>query len=207
MAVSELYGFIKNRPSRYRKKILDKAYISERIILVIQGHLTAYDAMFSIIRRFGYPEFPLTPEMCDNIFQSFVVELFAESNPENDKFNKRKNVKPLGQLAVDLTVYCTSFLEDPQKGPLGLELIYSLPSLQIWGQVEEKYLEMKKDAHTIDTIGVGDWPLTLRSMTLPSSDYIFIQRGSKIISQTSSVLGNKLIERLELFKTLPAQAF
>lgn len=123
-----------------------RSYISERIILVIQGHLTAFNAINGIIRRLDLPSVPASEEHLDIQMRNTILECFTKSDPLMNPSNKGK---PLGELSTSLVMYFTSFMEDPEKSQLGLDLIYSLPVLSVYGQIEEKYLNLRKSTSEI----------------------------------------------------------
>jgi hypothetical protein len=127
--------------------MLDNSVICEAITHVIRGSWTADDGVYSIIRHFGLR---VAPWNCRDFLSSIVVELFADSNPENSQDDDRS----LGALAIYLVCLITSFeFEIPDTADL---VIQATPTLACYGQVEERYLELRREARKIDTIGKGD---------------------------------------------------
>jgi hypothetical protein len=84
------------------------------------------------------------------IVKSCAVELFAENNdPKGSK-------EPLGLLAMQIAQEVSSVLSD-QTFHQGVDLeLHDIPLLSIHGRVEEVYLNLQKQAYTIDTKGKGD---------------------------------------------------
>lgn len=78
---------------------------------------------------------------------------------------------PLGDLAISLTCFLTD--PDGPFGTDGLELLYSIPILGHYGQLEEEYTRVSKEAYIIDTLGKGEWPVYFRSLALPTDDSLF----------------------------------
>lgn len=78
-----------------------QSYSSEILIKLMRGDLTAKLAFHSLSRWFGY-QFPDDIEIdYSYIFQNIAVELFADSNPENQEKGKGE---PLGLLAERITI-------------------------------------------------------------------------------------------------------
>jgi hypothetical protein len=55
-----------------------------------------------------------------------------------------------------------------------------------------------EEARVIDTLKGGDWPLLMRSVALPLDDRMFFERSKHKEILGASILGKKLIERLDL---------
>jgi len=108
----------------------------------MQGTLPASE-LNSLRRVLGVPCREFTDEECTNILASIAVELFADSNPENDHLNPTKRPrKPLGLLAETwmIRLTCPPEIENatvPVDVSAHLEYI---PLLNLYGQVEEQYL-------------------------------------------------------------------
>lgn len=193
-AVSEYYRIVQRHRARNCKVLLDKSVVCEAITKVIRGSITADDGVYSIVRHFGLQVFPWNSH---DFLSSIAVELFADSNPENNQDSS--DDRSLGGLAILLVCFITSIeFEDPNTASL---VIQYCPTLACYGRVEEQYLELRREARRIDTIGKGDWPLILRSFTLPSDDNIFVMRSNDVRSLASYVIGKKLLER---FRMVPA---
>jgi len=86
------------RPSRWIKSIHDKVIISESIMKIMKDILPVTDLnRLSKLLNIQLPD--LTEDECRNIFVNVVVELFADSNPENFTDEQRRKAKPLGLVA------------------------------------------------------------------------------------------------------------
>lgn len=74
----------------------------------------------NLIKLLGYQIPELTDEESQGILSNVVVELFAESNPENSDSKKASSQKPLGLLACQLLMIITSpEFESESKALLG----------------------------------------------------------------------------------------
>jgi hypothetical protein len=194
-SVASFYEYVKLRPSKFRKKMFDKSQIVERIMRIMRDPSSSEEHLNAIISLGGYRIRHLKEEECLGVLSNLAVEMFSDSNPEN-----MDDSKELGQMAISLVCYLTSF-EDEMRSEIGLKLIYSLPHLAVYGQVEEMFIKFKNEARAIDTVRGGDWPLLLRAMMLPSSDQQFQMRTRDLSLVASSVLSKKLIERLEFLES------
>jgi len=206
-AISLLYSLIDHKPRRFCGKMESKSVDCELIMKVMRGLLTACDALTGIASNH---HLPITQALkynnqCDSagILSSVCVELFADSNPENED-PKKKTGKPLGLLATLMVIHLSDLKED--NGPLGFDLIDNSPILQNYGAVEDLFMKLKREAIRIDTVAGGDWPLLMRAMTIPISDEIFTIRTAHAVPMASANLSRKVVERLKLlveFQALP----
>lgn len=149
-SVGSFYEFIKPLRSKNRSKMVENSWICERMMRIMRDPSLAYILLNEIIRHRGYRIRELKQEECLGILANLAVEMFSETNPEN--MDKSKD---LGQMAITLTCYLSS-LEGPDLSNLGFNLIYSLPHLSVYGQVEELFIKFKKEATAIDTVRAGD---------------------------------------------------
>lgn len=143
----------------------------------------------------------LTQEECQGVLSNVIVEIFAESNPENCSADDSKNKKPLGLLAQELVMLITH----PEFDKASKTLLdgrsfdtLDLPILGQYGQICEEYQRMKERARRVDTIHGGEWPLLLKAMLLPVSDEVFYARASEMMPFASSIIGKRLRQRFEV---------
>lgn len=149
--ISSYYGQVEHRPSKYRKTMFDRSYVCERVLNSMRNPLVAAVSVNEIIGYLGYSIRPLKNEECLGILSSIAVEMFADSNPENDKGKG----KPLGLLAEELILHFTSLM-DTKDGELGFKLCNAFPLLGLYGLVEEQFMNLKREAREIDTKRAGD---------------------------------------------------
>lgn len=100
-SVSDFYGIYLNRPSRFRKTILERATFSERVMLITRGAIQAGETLTSLARQYGYPELVFNDSVGNSILQNITVQLFTESNPENMSTTNRLCMG-LGPMAISL---------------------------------------------------------------------------------------------------------
>lgn len=198
VSIALAYGTILLRPSRFKKIIEEKSHACEQIMKVIRGAIEASVCIEQIAGFIGIQIPPNIlrhrnwPKIAKTQFEFIAVETFADSNPENNKFKEASEV-PLGQIAVNLVCFFTSF-EDERAG-LAFDLIYATPLLGCYGLIEAMFIDLKKSALKIAQTGV-DWPLLLKTMALPLDDRIFVQRTSHLISRGSAMMGVRLKTKL-----------
>lgn len=188
--VSSFFGIVKSMPSRVRKQMEEKSLHLQLILKGIRGLIPAGECIntFSVITATPLPK-PITDDIGTNVFQQIAMEAFVDSNPENEKFKKASNI-PLGGLSEALVMLLTGLDEDRQM--IGLCSIHALPHLGVYGQIEEMFMKMKKEAIKIDTAGNGVWNLFLKTMALPLDDSLFVERSSKLIVRAAAMIVPKI---------------
>jgi hypothetical protein len=55
---------------------------------------------------------------------------------------------------------------------------------------------MNEEAYRVDTIGKGEWPLFLRTVAIPLSDSVFVERQINTLARGSSLLSFRLVKSL-----------
>lgn len=160
-AIDSFYTFVVKRPSRFRKSLYPKVIISEFIMKVMK-ELQPVTEINNLAKLLGHQLPELTFEESQGILSNVVVEIFAESNPENfSEDDKKKGKKPLGLLATQLVMFLTSpGFDNESKTLLGGQPfnVLDLPILDQYGQVCQRFQDMKDRARRVDTIGAGEWP-------------------------------------------------
>jgi hypothetical protein len=136
-AVKKLFERLHYRSSVINR-VFDRAYRCEQSFLFTTGSITASE----FLSRLSVSDSALRSKahLIDDKLARLVIgktveEMFAASlsNPSLD----------LGRLAVDLVERFTG--RDDRFGEDGFLLIYALPFLSIYGQVEEMYMRCLKD--------------------------------------------------------------
>lgn len=102
---SSFVGVVKSRPSSFKKKVGLEARIFELIVNSIRDPSLAGEAFNGLIQELKLSLPRINNEVATNIIANIMVELFADSNP----INERPGSKPLGDLATDMLIYFTSF--------------------------------------------------------------------------------------------------
>jgi hypothetical protein len=196
--VSSYYSHVLGYNGRYCRHIGDLSLVCEQLMLCISGKLTASDSLRAIAGRLALPLRQLPNDQANNLIQSIVVELFTASNPENGS----DQGTPLGDLAINLTCLLTGG-ETDEDLMWACDNLHKVPILNCYGSVEETYLKMKKEAYRIDTIGSGEWPLFLRTIAIPLTDRVFVERQIHTLSRASSLLAFKLLKNLTMMLRYP----
>lgn len=144
----------------------------------------------------------LDQETCHFLIKKAVEKLFADSlsSPHLD----------LGRMAVDLVERFTG--RDPRFETDGFEILYALPFLGCYGQVEEMYLESLRDHSRLwDKDSVGDLtrglmiPLSDQMLTIPISDQKMVVRAKFAASILSQI--KEYLPRIRLFLSYPSKVF
>jgi hypothetical protein len=175
-------------------KCREKSYLSELMVQTIRGDLPAHDALNSIVRRYNLPLPNINDYQGISILSGTALSIFVESNPLDFKTGK-----PLGLLAEQLVCEITGLFET-SVGETAFTLPSMVPILNLYGQVEEAYLKIMREAYLIDTIGKGEWPVHLRTLALPFSDDIFKERTSHTIIRVGALIGEKVLENLRALR-------
>lgn len=125
-------------------KIGLKAMVAETLMLYIRGLRSATDCLKAVYRQSGKP----APEELDNItcegvIRKCLLEVFQDSDPSSEK-NKKVKSRPLGELASYLTTALTS--GDDSQVIWACDNISRVPILNVYGQVSEMYITLKKQS-------------------------------------------------------------
>lgn len=194
-AVSDFFGIMHSRPSRNRKSIEHNARVLFNLIEIIRGVLPAGQALTDLNQEWGIHLPPIRDDVGLNIIANIMVELFSQSQPEVGKG------KPLGLLAENFLLYLTTPTKEIDETVL--MKFHQNPLTDGYGSIEQSYLDLRKLAKEIDTVKQGQWPLLLRSMTIPLSDQLFIDRFEDTQTRAISSLAKPLKERMELLTQFP----
>lgn len=71
-----------------------------------------------------------------------------------------------------------------------------IPVLNVYGQVSEMYIRLKKEA-TVNLTLSGTWPLLLKTVGLPLSDKIFVERQQHRLVRVASNTAHNLYTKVE----------
>lgn len=159
-AVNQFYRRVAKMRSKYCRIMEQKSIVCEVIMKIMKKSLAADLGFKTLIRYFGLsiPEDCLNEYMCLSILSNVAVEMFAENNPtELDAKDKQsgKGGKPLGLLAESLVIRFSG-IDSPDCAECGFQLIYALPILQVYGKIEEEYMNLTKEVYKIDTLLGGE---------------------------------------------------
>lgn len=201
LCTSEFYGFVHNRPSKFRRKIESKAIGCRGILRCMQNPSLASEILPDLARYWGYSLEQSTP--WDNI----LGEAFWRAYTKSMEGLASNQGAPLGKLAEDLVMRFTVPYDTPELGALSIELIYAYPVLSVYGQIEAGYMSLRKAAETSRNsflLKQGLMPL-LKVISLPASDSVFSQRrrDTKVFaSAVISGLVNQIFRDLDAIRQM-----
>lgn len=194
--ISTAYAVILHMRSSYRSKMEDKVFVADRVLRCIRGTLPAGEAIKSVFSRMGYTFDHIADSVGLSILENIVVDLFSQQ-PEM-KFDK--DAPSQFELAHTLTLLLTGL--DEERLSLGFDAIQALPHTSVYGLIEETYMSLISKARTISTT-TGEWPLLFKTLALPGSDAIFVERSAKTVSRISSKVAGALRERGSILVQYP----
>jgi hypothetical protein len=187
---SSFVGMFLGRPSSIKNKVAKEARIFELIVNTIRLPSTAGENINTLAQEMKISLPNISNDVATNIISNIMVELFAESNPQNSKYKGES----LGDLAINMMMFLTSYSDE------WVSTLIANPLAHAYGSIEEQYVDLLKEAKRIDTQGGGDWPLILRSMTIPLSDSIFVDRATNVEARSSLKVAKMLLDRLNILK-------
>lgn len=190
--ILDYYELVRPLRRKLRKGIELKSSICELITEVIRGSRSAGDGINTIAGQLRLPR-SYTDEEGRKLLTQIVLELFTESDPYGKKGD------PLGEKSLEVVTYLSGWEDDLDPG-LGLELIYCIPYLGIWGQVEETYMNLKREVAKVD-VSDPSWDLTVTSMTIPVSDEVFSMRRKHTTLLASTILGTRVTKALSMVRS------
>jgi hypothetical protein len=195
--VSLFYKLVLRSGSRHAAGIRDKAFLVELTMQIVRGTISASSGLKTIARQFDI-RFPDVTERESMIFLTSVIyENFLRKEPFN--YNKGK---PLGQLAEELVIMITSIQNIDFDTAFNV-IPPCIPILNIYGQISEAYMELRRSIQTGTLFKDGLWPLTLRVLAMPSSDKVFVERMSNTVTRTSATIGQELLKEMQWFAYSP----
>jgi hypothetical protein len=112
-----------------------------------------------------------------------MSELFTTSLPSKTKDES----KHLGDLATHLVMLLTSI--EPYN-----ELLMENPLLHAYGSIEQQYLDLTREATLAESYTEAKWPLKLRSIALPQTDEVFVDRFQQSVAIGVSKVARSLVE-------------
>lgn len=189
--IKSFYQIVRKFNSKYRTELSERSFVCELMMKIMRGTIPANDGLNTIIRRNGFPLPELNPDQGLSILSGTALECFIDNSPLDYSAGE-----PLGEYALMRTIEISG-IDRSSLGDAVDSIPSSVPILSVFGQIEEQYLEIGRQAYLIDTIGKGEWPMHLRSLALPMTDRIFVERASHTISRVSAILGDRVIKNLK----------
>jgi len=186
--VQSFFSMIHSKRRSFARSLGDKAYIVERVMRIIRG-APAAEHLNQVSRHLGIPLTIVSDRTANRLLASIALKLFNESDPA-----RKTGGKPLGLLAEQIVMFLTGQLEER---PEAMALLDS-PLLHAYGNIEQSYLDLIKMTRNSDFIGpTGNWPLLVRSMQIPLSDEIFIDRDAGTEAMGASRICKLVSEKLK----------
>lgn len=185
-AIEYFYTYVRPLRRKLRNEIVRKSEISELMVKTMRGVIPASCVINHIARQINPLSDPISEKSSKIILSKLIEKLFWESDPTSSGRSGS-----LGNLAYSYLITMTSEEEFYSiLMPAGFDVSF-IPLLQVYGQVEEKWLKLRKQGLDITDLG-EDWPLILRSFTLPISDKIFTMKSKDLRSQASASLSIRI---------------
>jgi hypothetical protein len=192
-AIGEFYSIYYHRRAKLRAQIIDKTRISLAVTHYIKGLSDAKEVAKALLQVLNICPDEIHWQGMRNHFLKSVRNSFETSMARIDTIGN-----PIGKIAESMVMLIT----DPDLNPAcNYELIYSIPLLNVHGQIGEIYGQVCKTLKNLEESKL-DWPILLRALTIPLSDDIYVIRERKIPYNAGSLIGRYLIESYSsLYKT------
>lgn len=194
------YGLI-GRPARFKKQMRSLSTIFLHTAKAMREPLNAHQHLNVLGGLCGFKRLYFYNAAKANAFLSNVVKNLFEKNMQLD--NKKPTKYPLGDFATNLLINLTS-LEDTNH----TNILLDNPLLHSAGSIESDYLkvlhlslEAKRRCEEISILSPSeindlpliDWPSTLRTITIPLDDGIFIERSTSNTTMGTAKLAKAII--------------
>jgi hypothetical protein len=155
--IESYYQVVKGFNASSAKKIYDKAAVCEQLMLYMRGLRPAIDVLVSVYRQQNKPFPDILGDMAaEEVVNASILNSFTASDPQSPQRNKGKAGKPLGLLAESIVLRLTGS-EDETIVNWACEHISRVPVLNVYGQVTEMYLALKRTGlREVSKSGV--WP-------------------------------------------------
>jgi len=189
---SLVYGIFLNRPSSFKRKVAREGFIFEAVWNITQDTSTASLNFNRIKEELGLSIGTIDQSTALALLSSVCSKLFKESNPVYNKENRGS----LGDLAIDLVMYMTSFTGD------WVQTLLENPIAHSYGMIEESFIKLHKLGEGLMNTNMFEWPLVLKSMAIPLSDRVFTDRSEKVISRS---LSRVVTETEALLRRIPVK--
>lgn len=194
-SISLYSGWVTGLNSSFRKKILLKSETAQIMMQIMKGIIPANLGLNTLVGKYNIPAPQFGEYEGKSIISHVAMALFADDDPFN---YKKERKEPLGNLAASLVMEMTN-TEDIEVLMWSADAVSMVPVLNVHGQVEELYKAAEKEALMIDTVGKGDWPEYLRTLALPKTDRVYVERRKDTFSRVSAIFAQRVIETLQMY--------
>lgn len=187
-AITSFHKIVRPLKSSFRLKIKSLSYDSEIIMRMMRKSITAKEALVALSRCHGLSMYFGDNNEAEMLFSYACHTLFTESDPY---FSKKGDI---GNRAMSLTLTLTGLPDDMVSE--GINILYSLPLINLYGHIEETYIKLK--GHRLNLLDEKvNLPLEMRRMVIPLSDEIFSIRSKNLIPLSASILSKKVLSLLK----------
>lgn len=196
-AIASYYQIVKGFNAKYCKEIWHKAAVVEELMFYMREPRSAIKVITSLYRWKGI-DHPgrIKNSTAKAAIQGCLLDLFVASDPlykTMDPCAEKRKDQPLGKLASDMVMYYTGN-EEEAKAAWACEAMSCIPLLNVYGQISEMYIKLKKRASVMEE-GSDIWPLFLKTVGLPLSDGVFVERQQNRLARGASSLASNLFTK------------
>jgi hypothetical protein len=144
--IEEFFTFVHPLRRKFRLRLRTKAEVLELMYSYMSQSISVKDLVEGISKRVGLGiTIPFSESLASKLVNQVVMEVFKQSMPQHSVGGK-----PLGDFAMKVTMSLTEEETYITLLTAGLEL-HMIPQLQVYGQVEEKYMRAR-DASVLHLI-------------------------------------------------------
>jgi hypothetical protein len=185
----------------YNKRFISRHSKRLEVILELRAAFAGKKSMASAIKRAAFLQCGLKfaedlDYLSDEFLESKVLlasfmQIFKDSVA---RITDKRNKKPLGLIAEQLTIFATSLFEHVEDPFL---LIRSCPILQVYGEVEEVYLRLLHDNIDRDAVKKRDYKHLFIAISIPTGDESFYMRRKDVLQLATSKLAEEILSTME----------
>lgn len=157
LSVGKFFGVVQDQSSSYQKKIVERAWQFEGVLLTVQGTLPANEFINKLIRKLELPLPDLSEEICKNIYSNCAVEAFSESQFMSKKMFGSIDV-PLWGIATTLHTKWDKFVDSTTEFTVDPSILRTfspseLPIALAAKAVMKSFEEMERVIKSLDSSG------------------------------------------------------
>lgn len=203
LMVDAYFDIVLNLPSKFRKKLVDKSAIYEKVHRIVRGSPQAGALLSEAFGLLGH-RLTVSNFVALNVLENIAVEIFAESNPASHWNEWQESGKiTIFQLHQKLLILCMDHYQRAFKR--AEEFIEALPTTQVVTGIVKAFEDISKEARGYSNSPGGKWPLLLKTMAFPVTSDILVHRSSFLISRTSSKIAKFLQDRAMILSMYPPE--
>jgi len=203
-SVSLYKSFVKELPSRFVKKLEDRASLCEGVLKTIHGLIPMDEWINSLIQKKNYQLPKLSEDVCKNIFMNVVVQAFADSNLMKDIDPADHNYPLKGKIMtayIDFDQWKKGLCNESKLLLNNINFEYT-PLFTAYNAVIAEYEKLCDEITMRDKLG-NDWSYKMKTFALPSSDKSLLENERYKLSKVSRVFGDLVEEQLQILQMYP----